>query len=255
MHENQLKKKLKAGRAVLGCFVRYANADVVEFLALQGFDFLVLDAEHGPLEPGDCQQLVRAAELRGTTPIVRVPTNQQALILRYMDTGAAGAQVPMVCSAAEAEAAVRAIKYQPLGARGLAGTRAADWGQRQSLAQYVPYANEQTLVVVQVETAAAVEHLDEIVRVDGVDGIFVGPTDLSNSLGVPGQIDHPKMQQTFDRIVDVMAGSDKFLATIVGNAEAAQKWIQRGAQYLTVTCEIMINTACKAYLEAARRAI
>ena len=254
MQENQTKNKLKAGETVFGCFVRYTDASLVEFLTWMGFDFLVFDAEHGAVDSHHCQEMVRAAELRGVTPIIRATTNQRHIILRYLDTGAQGVHVPMIDSAQDAEAAVRAIKYQPRGERGLAFARAADFGQGLPIDQYAKFANEQTLCVAQIETVAAVDALPEIVKVDGVDVIFVGPTDLSNSLGVPGQMQHPKMLKTLDRIVRIVAGSDKALATMVANAEAARQWVKRGAQYITVGCESMLKQGCAAYLESARGA-
>ena len=252
MRDNLLKQKLNAGQTVFGCFLRFADAEVAEFLSLQGFDFLVLDAEHGVMEPRDCQHMARAADLHDVTPLVRVPTNNPTHLLRYLDTGAHGAHVPMVNSAEQAEAAVQAIKYQPRGRRGLAGARAADYGQRLPLDEYTRFANEQTLVTVQIETIAAVEALPEIVKVDGVDVIFVGPTDLSNSLGVTGQSQHPKMKQTLDRIVELVVESDKTLAIMVPGAEAARTWVQRGARYITVTCEAMLAAACRPYLASVR---
>src|SRR5712692_2312867 len=108
-----MKEKLKAGETTFGCFVRYPDSSLVEVLGYQGWDFLVFDAEHGTLEPRECENMVRAAELRSTTPIVRVTTNLPPIILRFMDTGAQGVQVPWVNSVADAERAVRAVKYYP----------------------------------------------------------------------------------------------------------------------------------------------
>lgn len=250
MQENELKRKLKEGQTVYGCFLRYADADMTEFLSLQGFDFLVFDAEHGVIEPRDCQQMVRSAELHGVTPIIRPPMNNPRTILRYMDTGAQGVLVPMVNSASEAEQVVQGTKYLPRGSRGLANSRAADYGQRMPLDQYTRFANEQTLVVVQVETAAAVEALPEIVKVDGVDVIFVGPADLSQSLGVTGQVQHPKMQQAMDRITEVVAGSSKTLGLMVTSAEAATQWSQRGAGFISVPCEVLVKAGCQGYLDS-----
>ena len=156
MRSNAVKAKLKSGETVWGCFVRYPDAGLVEVLGYQPWDFIVFDGEHGLLEPRDCEHMVRAAELREVTPIVRVPTNQPHHILRLMDTGAQGCHVPWVNSASEADAAVRSVKYHPRGQRGLAGVRAADYGQAGSLADYTQRANAETLVVVHIETAEAV---------------------------------------------------------------------------------------------------
>ncbi|HYN89563.1 MAG TPA: aldolase/citrate lyase family protein [Ardenticatenaceae bacterium] len=251
MRANTTKARLKNGETVFGCFVRYPDATLVEVLGYQGWDFLVFDGEHGTIEPRDCEHLVRAAELRGVTPIVRVTTNSPPTILRFMDSGAQGLHVPWVNSGPEAEAAVRAVKYHPRGVRGLAGVRAADFGQGVALDEYVRQANQETLVVIHIETAEAVERLPEIVAVDGVDVVFIGPTDLSHSLGVPGQPSHPAVQAAMDRIVVTVAQSDAALGIIVGNAQAAREWRARGARYITIMLEALLRPAIQDYLRLA----
>jgi 4-hydroxy-2-oxoheptanedioate aldolase len=250
MHINKTKAKLKAGETVFGCFVRYPDASLVEVAGYQPWDFLVFDGEHGTLEPHDCEQMVRAAELRGVTPIVRVTTNQQPVILRFMDTGAQGLHVPWINSPADAEAAVRSVKYIPRGQRGLASMRAADFGQTMPLADYVQQANEETLVVLQVETKEAVERLPEIVAVQDVDVIFIGPTDLSTSYGFPGQIQHPVVMEAMQKIVDTVATSNAALGIMVSTAEAARQWRERGARYITTTLESLLVPAMRSYLRA-----
>ena len=186
---------------------------------MQGFDFLVFDGEHGPIEPRDCEGLVHAAELRGSAPLVRVPTNEPSVILRYLDTGAIGVHVPLVDSAEEAEAAVAAVEYAPRGTRGLAGVRASDYGTV-PLAEYVEQANEATMVVIQVG-AAAVERVGEIAAVEGVDVIFVGPTDLSQAFGVTGQTGHPVLEQAYDLIAEAVSASPAALGVLVPQTKRA----------------------------------
>ena len=133
--------------------VRFAASEPLRFTyAPRGWDFLVFDAEHGPLQPREVEDLCRAIEPRGTTPIVRVTTNDAPTILRFLDIGTHGVHVPWVNTAADAERAVRAVKYTPRGIRGLAGSRASEWGLREPIADYVARANRETLVVIQVET-------------------------------------------------------------------------------------------------------
>lgn len=252
MRTNTAKARLKAGETVFGCFVRYRDASLVEVLGYQGWDFIVFDGEHGTLEPHDCENMVRAAELREVTPIVRVTTNRPHIILRYMDVGAQGLHVPWVNSAAEADAAVRSVKYYPRGIRGLAGVRAADYAQVTPLSEYVQQANAETLVVIHIETAEAVERLPEIVAVDGVDVIFIGPTDLSHSFGVPGQPQHPMVQEAMQRIVETVAGSNVALGAFVSNAAAARQWRERGARYVAVGLESLLSQAVHDFLAAAR---
>lgn len=252
MRTNTTKAKLKNGETVFGCFVRYPNASLVEVMGYQPWDFIVFDGEHGTLQPADCENMVRAADLQNVTPIVRVTTNEPHIILRFMDSGPHGLHVPWVNSAEEAEQAVRSVKYAPRGIRGLASSRSADYGQKMSYGEYTQQANAETLVVIHIETVEAVEQLPEIVKIDGLDVIFIGPTDLSQSLGVPGQSTHPSVLATVDRIVDIVAQSDKALGIMVGNAEAAQQWKQRGARYIAIGFEGLLIPASRDYLKAVR---
>ena len=252
MQTNATKARLKAGETALGCFVRYPDASMVEVLAYAPWDFLVFDGEHGVLEPRDCENMVRAAELRGVTPIVRVPTNSPPVILRLMDTGAQGLHIPWVNSAAEAEAAVTAVKYYPRGQRGLAGVRAASYGQTMPLGEYVQQANRETLVIIHIETAEAVERVDEIAAIDDLDVIFIGPTDLSQSYGAPGQPGDARVLAGIQRIVDVVNQSDKALGIMVRDAQSAREWQARGARYIAIMLETLMMPALRGYLADAR---
>jgi 2-keto-3-deoxy-L-rhamnonate aldolase RhmA len=249
---NKTKAKLTAGKEVFGCFYRYPEPGIVEVLSYLGWDFILFDAEHGTLEPRDCENLARAAELHDVTTLVRVTTNQPHVILRYLDTGIQGAQIPMINSKVEAESAVRAVKYHPRGVRGLAGVRADDYAQRQPFKDYVVQANEETMVIAQVETGAGVERIDEIIEVPDIDVIFIGQTDLSHSLGVPGDTEHLIMQAALDRIVTAVKQSDKALGVLVSNAQAAQAWRERGARYIVIGLESLLSSACRGYLQAIR---
>jgi 4-hydroxy-2-oxoheptanedioate aldolase len=248
---HETKRRLAAGETVYGCFVRYPDAGLVELLALQGFDFFVFDGEHGVLEPRDCEHLVRAAELRGPAPLVRVPANQAHIVLRFLDTGAIGVHVPLVSSAEEAEAAVRAVKYAPRGARGLAGVRAAAYGT-EPLGAYTAGANEATIVVIQIETREAVAHVDEIAAVDGVDVVFVGPTDLSQAYGITGATADPLLEEAYDTIAEAVAASPAALGVLVANEEAAERWSSRGARYIAVTVDSLVAARARGFLSAVR---
>ena len=252
MRHNTVKERLKNGETVYGCFVRYPNATLVEVLGYCGWDFIVFDGEHGTIEPADCEQMVRAAELQGVTPIIRVPVNQPHVILRFLDTGAQGLHVPMVRTAADAEAVVRSVKYQPRGSRGLAAVRAADFAQRAPFVDYIAQANAETLVVAHIETEDSVACLPQIAAVDGLDVAFLGPTDLSNSLGIPGQLKHPKFEAIWRQFLDALSGSSAALGIMVPNAEAARMWRDRGARYIAIGLESVLNPACRAYLADAK---
>jgi 4-hydroxy-2-oxoheptanedioate aldolase len=250
--KNTTKAKLKTGQVVYGTFVRYPDATLAETLAYHDWDFLLFDGEHGVIEPRDCENLARAAELHGVTPVVRVAANQPHIILRMMDTGVHGCQIPWVNSAEEAERAVQAVKYFPRGKRGLAGvTRAASQGHA-VLTQYVQTANAETLVIVQVETMTAVENLDAMLQVPDIDVFFVGPNDLAHSIGLPGQVPDVRVQSTIEEIFNKVIAAGKTPGIQVQNAEAAKLWRSKGAKYITVQLESLIRPALEGYLKAVR---
>jgi 4-hydroxy-2-oxoheptanedioate aldolase len=251
MQIHSTKTKLAAGDCVYGCFCRYPDPALVEMVALQGFDFFVFDGEHGTIEPRDCEGLVRAAELRGPAPLVRVPTNQPSVILRFLDTGAVGVHVPLVGSREEARAAVDAVKYPPRGSRGLAGVRAASYGAV-PLADYTAQANEATIVVIQVETRGAVEQVSEIAAVEGVDVVFVGPTDLSQAFGVTGQTGHPVVERAYEEVAEAVAASPAALGALVADEAGAERWHERGARYIAVTIDALIVSRARAFLTSVR---
>jgi 4-hydroxy-2-oxoheptanedioate aldolase len=251
LQTNKTKAKLKAGETVFGCFIRYPSASLVEVMGYAPWDFLVFDCEHGVMGPTEVEHMTRAAELRDVTPIVRVTTNQPYIILRFMDVGPQGLHVPWVNSAAEAEQVVRSVKYHPRGIRGLAGVRASDYAQL-PLGDYTEKANAETLVIVHVETQDAIDELPKTVEIDGIDVIFIGPTDLSQSFGVPGQPNHPSVLAGIDRIVEIVSKSDKALGIMVPNLQGARQWRERGARYITMGLESVLLPASRDYLKAAR---
>jgi len=252
MRQNTTKAKLNNGETVVGCFVRYAEPSLAEFVALQGWDFLVFDGEHGPLEARDVEDLCRATDVHNVTPIARVPTNQQHILLRFLDTGVQGVHVPWVNSAADADAAVRGVKYAPRGVRGLAGTRASDWGMSGPLGEYTEIANRETLVVIHIETMEAVDAIEDYVAVDGIDVLFIGPTDLSQSIGVPGQVHHPEVEAAMKRVAKVVTASEKTLGLFAGTIEMAREWKHYGARYIATGTDGFIRNGMHEYLERVR---
>jgi 4-hydroxy-2-oxoheptanedioate aldolase len=256
VQSNKLKAKLRAGETVIGPYVRHADPGVAEILCYLGFDYLFFDGEHAPIGERECENLARVCELTGVTSIARVPANVPWMIGRHLDTGIQGVHVPMINSAAEAIAAVDAAKYQPQGKRGLAAARAARYGQVLpfSYAAYTEKSNAETMVIVQVETPAAIEALPEIVKVPGIDVIFIGPTDLSNALGHPGDFGHPEVQAAYDRVIGTVEKSDKTLGVLATTTEASLEWRARGARYLLCVIEAIMGPAVRAFLKTIREA-
>ena len=254
MLTNRAKQRLQSGQTVFGCFLRFPQAGLAELLALQEWDLIVADAEHGTIEPSDLENMVRAAERHEIPCLVRVPPVDPALLGRFLDTGAAGVHVPTVRSAAHAAAIVRHAKYHPLGERGLAAVRAAKFAQREPLAKYIGHANDQTMVVAHIESVDALEDLRGICRTDQIDVIFIGPTDLAHSLGVPGEMNHPRVQDAMNRITEETLSAGKALGVAVADAESTIAWHRKGARYLTVTLEAMVRSSSQSYLKSVRQA-
>lgn len=230
MIENRMKKLIASGKPAFGVSVQFPSADIVEMIGQLGFDWVMLDAEHGSITPDNIGPLVMAAELHGITPIVRPEKNDPAVINKYLDRGVMGVQVPHVNSADEARAVVDACRFHPDGKRGLGGGRMADFGFGIATTDYVKQANEQMLVCVQIEDVEAVDNLDEMLTVEGVDVFFIGPTDLAQSLGYPGQNGHPKVQKVVEDTFAQIHAAGKASGT-PGAAEQAKSNTDAGILY------------------------
>ena len=254
MYPNSAKARLRSGGTVIGSYVRHPDPGLAEILCYLGYDFLLFDGEHAPIGERECENLARVCELTGVTSLARVPTNQPWMIGRHLDTGIQGIQIPMVNTAAEAMAAVRAAKYPPLGGRGLAGARAANYGQLLpfSYPVHIAKSNAESMVIVQVETPESIDHLPEIVKVPEIDVIFIGPTDLSTCLGHPGDFRHPAVQAAFDRIIAEVAKSEKALGVLAVTEEATLEWRAKGARYILSMFEALMAPAVRHYLETVR---
>lgn len=253
MIHNLTKAKLAAGERVVGCFLRHAAPDLAEYLALLGWDFLIFDGEHGSVTSRDISNLARAAELHGVTPIGRVPTNLPHPILRFLDAGVHGLHVPWVNSAQEAERAVQSVKYYPRGVRGLAANRSGEYTLNSSLADAVALANQETLTVIHIETLQAAEAIEEYTKIDGLDVVFLGPTDLSQSMGLVGQSDHPRLVAAMDMVAQAVADSDKVLGLYVPSLDKAEQWIDKGARYITTGMEGFMVAGMKEFMAGIRR--
>jgi 4-hydroxy-2-oxoheptanedioate aldolase len=232
MNVNLVKQKLAAGQLVVGSFVYVPSARLTEIIGLLGFDFVVIDMEHGPVDIGMAEDMVRAAECAGVTPIIRVSHNTGHLILRALDVGALGIHVPEINEVDEAKQMVASAKYGPEGHRGLAGVRASRYGLVGSMPEYTAAANRETMVIAHIEHIDAANHLDELLEVDGIDVYYVGPVDLSNSLGVPGQAKDPKVVACVERCIKQIVAAGKIAGCIAADANAARRYTDLGVRYL-----------------------
>ena len=232
LKKNKLKEKLLAGEPAFGVSVMFPSPQIVEMVGKLGFDWVLIDCEHGSSSPESVEMMAMAAELTGITSIARPLSNTSEEILKVMDRGAMGVQVPHVNNADDARRAVEAVKYHPQGVRGLAaGSRPANYGFGISMSDYVVESNKETMVCIQLEEAEAIQNIDEILRVEGVDVFFVGPSDLSQSLGYPGRSDVPEVREVINSTFARIKSAGKVPGS-AGNAGATKDYLERGVQYL-----------------------
>lgn len=238
MFMTQLKEKMRAGEVVYGTFINSGTTIACEVAGLCGFDFVMIDSEHGPTAPLDNRELIMAAEYRGAAPLVRVSNGSSDLILRTLDVGAHGVMVPQVNTRELAEQAAGAARYFPEGYRGVASARASDYGFTSPLPHYFEKANKRNLCIVQCENIKCLPHLDEITAVPGVDVVFIGPYDLSTTMGVPGQVAYEKIKEVVDRVLESTKKHGKFAGIYVANAEAAAFYTRLGFQFIIAGTDI-----------------
>ena len=252
MRTNQLKASLNEGKAAFGVMITFPSPPVVEMLGYLGFDWVLLDNEHGSITVDNCEDLVRASEIAGMAPIVRPVANKPEIIAPFLDRGAFGVQVPHVNTAEEARAAVDAVKYYPEGHRGIFSRgRPADYGFSGSTPDYVADANRNTLVCLMLEEVEAIDNLEAMVEVDGVDVFFIGSGDLSQSMGLPGQQTHPDVQSLMERGVDVIVKGGK-VAGVSCPDNLVPKYLDLGVQYFHGNVNSLLQSSSVAYLESMR---
>jgi 2-keto-3-deoxy-L-rhamnonate aldolase RhmA len=240
MSENSFRHRLLDGQFSVGTFQLLDSTMVSEMIGVAGMDFVIYDQEHGPLTAETTLKLSTAAQNRDVAPIVRVRNNEEAEIQRALDIGAAGVQVPQIETRADAEAAVEAARFDPLGSRGLSKyVRAGDYVGSET---YTDDRNEETLLVIQVEGERGVENIDEILDVDGIDVVFLGPYDLSQSLGIPGQVTDDRVEELMERVCERAADTETVVGAFADDAEIANKWIDAGVQYITLGVEVALFT-------------
>ncbi|WP_130861601.1 HpcH/HpaI aldolase family protein [Bacilliculturomica massiliensis] len=256
MKKNEVKERLMRGETVLGAFQGYDAPEITEILGYAGFDFVVLDAEHGGLYPGLLEGQIRAAECGDTAAFVRVPSFQRQDILKALDRGASGILVPMVNTRADAEQVISHALYTPKGNRGLTfSSRAAHYNVRVDQELHLRSSNDELLIMVQIETMEAVENLDEILAVEDVDLVFIGPSDLSQSMGMPGQTGNPEVQKTIRLIIEKAHKAGKKTGIFTSTVEATKKWMDEGVQLILAGSQGIIAKALSNYVDDVRESV
>jgi 4-hydroxy-2-oxoheptanedioate aldolase len=247
---NALKEKLAAGQPATIIAPYATSAGLVEMLGHFGFDAVFLDCEHGPASWEDVEDMIRAADVAGYGSVVRVQSHDAATITRALDRGPGGIQVPHVNTADEAAAVVANAKYAPLGHRGWSGWRGA-FGL--DGADYARQANASTLVAIMLEEAAALDNLDDILRVDGVDVFFVAPGDLAQSMGLPGQTGHPSVQAAIDDALRQIRSASKVSGTLT-TPTTLDHYLELGVQFVYVGLQSLLEPASLEFVRRVSRA-
>ena len=255
MRTNALKQKLRDGKPVFGVMLTFPSPPVVEILGYIGFDWVLLDNEHGSITVDTAEDVIRAAELTGIAPIVRPVANRPEMIAPFLDRGAWGVQVPHVNTREEAEAAVAACKYFPDGERGsFSRGRPAEYGMGGVTTQeYFAKANANTLVCLMLEEVKAISNIAEIARVKGVDVLFIGSGDLSQSMGYPGQQAHPEVLAVMERGVKLIRAAG-VAAGVSCPDKLIPKFLGLGVQYFHSNVSSLLQGAGEAYLKTVRQA-
>jgi 4-hydroxy-2-oxoheptanedioate aldolase len=244
-----LRSLVRDGQTLLGCFLTWPTGGVAELLALAGFDFVLLDTEHGVFSPDSLASTIAASDAAGVPAMVRVPSSPSLEAGRCLDYGAAGILFPRADGVHSVRASVEAVKYPPLGRRGLAGVRANKYGTR-PLAQFVVEANAETLVAIQIETTGALGDLGAISGEPDVDVLYVGPNDLTQALGVAGQYNHKSYQDALATIAHAANDAGKMAGIMLAKTEQIAPLRKLGYRFFTTSDRVVISESARAWRAA-----
>lgn len=252
----QLKSKLTRNALTIGSWVTLGHPAIAEIMAAAGFDWLVLDMEHSVLELSEVQMLIQVLDSQQCPAIVRLTSNHPDQIKRVMDAGAAGVMVPMVKTAADAEAAVQAVYYPPRGRRGVGLARAQGYGAR--FQEYRHWLEDNAIIVAMIEHIDAVNAIDSILAVPGIDAYIIGPYDLSGSMGRPGELDYPDVQSAIEKVRETgrRLGKPGGIHVVEPDPELLRRNIDAGFNFLGYGLDIRIlDTLCRSHMQNIRAAL
>ena len=236
---------MRQGEKLVGTFFELGGAIAAESLALAGLDFIIIDTEHGIYDVESALPVILACERHGMLPFVRIKDPSRPSVLKMLDIGARGLIVPSIRTMEEIRGLVAYGKYHPVGQRGYAPTRAAGFGRNEfgsDLEGYFQAANERTLLIPQCETAECLEIIEAVAATDGIDGIFIGPYDLSIALGIPGQFDHPTLLAAIERVKAACKAAGKIAMIYAGSAEATRGYLQAGFEGVACAMDCVFLT-------------
>ncbi|MBI4377642.1 MAG: hypothetical protein HY578_00945 [Nitrospinae bacterium] len=256
MKINSVKRRLKKGEVVLGVSIGIAEPTLVEILGYAGFDFVLLNAEHNALTTETINSMIVSAYASDIIPIYRIPSlDNKSLIKTGLDMGAMGILVPNICDSDEARMVVKAAQYPPKGKRGVGPRRPIQFGKI-GLKEYLNKADEEILICMMIEDKEAIENIDRIVEIPGIDCLVVGPFDLSASLGVPGEYNHPSVTESVSRVLNAALPKGIAVGYPVEDKEGLSYWVDKGVRFFECgSVESFITRQFTNYLETLRNGI
>ncbi|MFD1800891.1 2-keto-3-deoxy-L-rhamnonate aldolase [Mixta tenebrionis] len=236
---NPFKAALRRGEAQIGLWLSSTTAYMAEIAATSGYDWLLIDGEHAPNTIQDLYHQLQAVAPYAGQPVIRPVEGNRALIKQVLDIGAQTLLIPMIDSAQQAREMVAATRYPPAGVRGVGASvaRAARWGR---IENYMAQANDELCLLIQMESKAALDNLDAILEVEGIDGVFIGPADLSASLGYPDNAGHPEVQRIIEQSIRRIRAAGKAAGFLAVDPEMARKCLQWGANFVAVGVDTML---------------
>jgi 4-hydroxy-2-oxoheptanedioate aldolase len=242
---NKTKSKLRAGQPAFGVISTTDDPQLAELFGIAGFDYYMLDAEHGLIDPAQAVNVIRACESTNMTPIIRIGPKDPKLVLQYLDAGMLGIMMPGLETIEEVKMLVESVKYAPLGKRGLGFSRAS--GHMPS-SEYIDFSNEQTLVIIQFEDEKLLDIFPDLCAVKGLDACLIGPRDLSNNMGFPDGPNHPEVQSVIDNAIRIMNNVGLIAGTTAGTHADAEAQIQRGATMILAAAQSLVLAGSKSFL-------
>lgn len=223
--------KLKDGKQILGTMITaFSNPDIIKILKVSGMDFVIIDCEHSSFEYGECARMIGISRAVGMPAIVRIPELRREVVLKFIEMGAAGLLLPNTENAGEAEQLVDFAKYAPMGHRGVSLSRPHTDYESVNKKEYMKQANEDTILLCQIESQAGVENIEKIMAVEGIDVAFIGPNDLSQDYGMLGEFENPVIVAAFERVIKAAKDCGKVSGVHFGSPKPLRRWLHSGMQ-------------------------
>ena len=249
IQENRARRKLQAGQPTYGVLSTSADPQMAELFGLAGFDYYMLDAEHGLMDAAQVVDVIRACERVPMTPMVRIGSKDPKIVLQYLDAGMMGVMMPGLETVAEVRMLIDAVKYPPMGKRGMGLTRASGYiVVGNEAVDYINFSNEQIMVIPQFEDAALIDRFEEMISQPGVDAVVIGPRDLSLNMGFPDGPGHPEVQEMIDRVVAICRKTNVAAGITAGSRADSAKQVARGATMILAIAQLVIAAGSKEFL-------